>query len=231
MMSITDAELERDVLDELLWEPSVTEKGIGVMVSEGIVTLTGSTPSLAEKHAAIEAVERVKGVRAVASELEVKLPSAYRTEDESLARTAAIAIEWDSFLPRGAVAVVVEHGWVTLSGTVPYHYQQKSAARSISYLVGVRGITNDIVVVSPIPTATQVKREIEKALLRHSALDVSGIAIEAVGQQVTLSGTVPSLAERRDAERAAYNAPGVVEVVNRLVVSAQSNEVASIPGR
>ncbi len=231
MMSITDAELERDVLDEILWEPSVTEKGLGVTVSEGIVTLTGSLPSLAEKHAAIEAVERVKGVRAVASELEVKLPSAFRTEDESLARAAAVAIEWDSFLPRGAVAVAVEHGWVRLRGTVPYHYQRKSAERSISYLVGVRGITNDIVVVPPIPTASQVKREIEKALLRHSRLDVSGIAIEAVGERVTLRGTVRSMAERRDAERAAYNAPGVTEVVNRLEVSAESSEVASIPGR
>lgn len=228
MMSITDADLERDVLDELLWESSVTQKGLGVTVSEGIVTLTGSLPSLAEKHAAIEAAERVKGVRAVASELEVKLPSAFRTEDESLARAAAAAIEWDSFLPRGAVAVAVEHGWITLSGTVPYHYQRKSAERSISYLVGVRGITNAIVVVPPVPTATQVKREIEKALSRHSALDLSGIAIEAVGGQVTLRGTVRSLAERRDAERATYNAPGVVEVRNRLEVSP---EVASIRGR
>lgn len=121
-------------------------QGVDVAVSDGIVTLSGSTSSLAEKQAAIEAVERVKGVRAVASELEVQLPSAFRTEDESLARAAAIAIEWDSFLPRGAVAVVVEHGWVTLSGTVTYQYQRKSAERSISYLVGVRGITNRIAV-------------------------------------------------------------------------------------
>src|SRR5579862_2732650 len=231
MMSITDTELERDVLDELIWEPSVTEKGLGVKISEGIVTLSGSLPSLAQKHAAIEAAERVKGVRAVVSELEVRLPSAFRTEDESLARTAALAIEWDSFLPRGAVAVAVERGWVTLSGTVPYHHQRKSAERSISYLPGVCGITNEVVVVPPIPIATQVKGEIQKALLRHSALDVSGIAIEAVGQRVTLRGTVRSLAERRDAERAAYNAPGVVEVVNQLEVSAQSREAAGIPGR
>jgi osmotically-inducible protein OsmY len=155
MMSITDMDLERDVLDELLWEPSVTEKGLGVTVCEGIATLSGSLPSLAEKHAAIEAAERVKGVRAVVSELDVRLPSAFRTEDESLARAAAVAIEWDSFLPRGAVAVAVEHAWITLSGTVPYHYQRKSAERSISYLVGVCGITNDIVVVNQLEVSAQ----------------------------------------------------------------------------
>ena len=230
MMPIPDTELERYVLDELHWEPSVTEKGIGVSVSDGIVTLRGSMRSLAEKHAAIEAVERVKGVRGVASELAVKLPSA-QTEDESLARAAAIAIEWDSFLPRGAVAVSVERGWVTLSGVLPYHYQRGSAERSISYLAGVRGITNEIVVVPSVPTATLVKRQIEQALERHAAVDASGIAIEVIGQQVTLRGQVRSLVERRDVERAAWKAPGVSEVVNRLEVVAEVSELGGIPGR
>ncbi len=154
MMSPMDSDLERFVLDEIIAEPGVTLKGIDVSVSGGIVTLRGSVPSLAEKLAAIAAAERVKGVRAVACEITVKLPSAYRTEDQALAEAAAIAIEWDSFLPRRAVVVAVDDGWVTLSGTVPYHYQRTSAERSVSYVPGVRGIRNEIAVMSRVAKAS-----------------------------------------------------------------------------
>jgi osmotically-inducible protein OsmY len=154
MMSPMDSELERLVLDEIIAEPRLSNRAIGVTVSGGIATLRGALPCLAEKHAAIAAAERVKGVRAVACEVEVRLPSAHRTQDQSLAEAAALAIEWDSFLPRRAVAVAVEDGWVTLSGTVPYDYQRASAERSISYVVGVRGISNEVVVVPPVAKAS-----------------------------------------------------------------------------
>jgi len=154
IMSPMDSELERFVLDEIIGEPGVTTKGIGVTVSGGIVTLRGSVSSLADKRAAIAAAERVTGVRAVACEIEITLPSAYRTEDQSLAQIAAAALEWDSFLPWRAVVVAVEDGWVTLSGTVAYAYQRASAGRSISYVPGVRGISNEIVVLSEVAKAS-----------------------------------------------------------------------------
>jgi osmotically-inducible protein OsmY len=154
MMWPMDFELAHFVLDEIIGEPEVTQKGIGVTASGGIVTLHGSVSSLAEKQAAIAAAERVHGVRGVACEIEVKLPSAYRTEDQSLAQIAATAIEWDSFLPWRAVVIAVEDGWVTLSGTVFYDYQRASAERSISYVPGVRGISNEIVVARPVAKAS-----------------------------------------------------------------------------
>jgi len=219
-MSIkTDVELERDVLAELRWEPSVSEKGIGVKVKDGVVTLRGTVPSFAEKHGVLMAAERVKGVRAVAQELEIALPKENERTDQLLAQGAALAIEWNTFVPRGGVTVVVEKGWVTLNGTVDHEWQRGEAARSLRNLVGLRGITNLIALKPRVPTVQTVKGEIEDALKRHAEVDASHISVQVAGQKVTLRGSVPSWPERREAERAAWSAPGVVDVEDLITVT------------
>jgi len=215
----TDTDLERDVLAELGWEPSVTEKGIGVKAKDGVVTLRGTVPSYAEKYAALRAAERVKGVRAVAQELEIALPKADERTDARLAEGAATSIEWNSFVPRGKVTVAVEKGWATLGGTVDHEYQRSEAERSLRTLVGLRGITNLIVVSPRMPTSQTVKTEIEAALKRHAEVDASRIVVQTIGPKVTLRGSVPSWPERREAERAAWSAPGVTDVEDLITVT------------
>ncbi len=219
-MSIkTDVELERDVLAELRWEPSVTEKGIGVKVKEGVVTLRGTVPSFAEKHGALMAAERVKGVRAVAQELEIALNKENERADQLLAQAASTAIEWNTYVPRGQVTVVVEKGWVTLNGMLDHEYQRGEAEGSLRSLVGLRGITNLITVKPRVATAQSVKGEIEAALKRHAEVDSSRISVQIAGQKVTLRGSVPSWPERREAERAAWSAPGILEVEDLITVT------------
>lgn len=214
----TDADLERDVLAELRWEPSVSEKGIGVTAKDGVVTLHGSVPSYAEKYAALVAAERVRGVRAIAQELEIRLPSGHEKSDQALAEAAATALEWDSFVPKGKLTVAVDNAWITLNGDVSYVYQRNAAERAIRNLLGVQGITNLIAVSPPVPTARGVKSEIEAALKRHAELDASHISVETTGRKVTLRGSVASWSERRDAERAAWSAPGVTQVEDLISV-------------
>lgn len=215
----TDSELERDVLAELKWEPSVTEKGIGVKAKDGVVTLRGTVPSFGEKSAALAAAERVKGVRAIAQELEVALPKGDERTDEKLAQSAASAIQWNTFVPRDKVTIAVEKGWATLRGTVDHAYQRNEAEDALRNLVGLRGITNLISIVPRAPTAQTIKGEIEAALKRHAELDASRIAVQIAGQKVTLSGSVPSWPERREAERAAWSAPGVIDVEDLIAVT------------
>lgn len=215
----TDVELERDVLAELRWDPSVTEKGIGVKAKEGVVTLRGTVPSYAAKHAALAAAERVKGVRAVAQELEIALPKDSERTDASLAQGVATSIEWNAFVPRGKVTVAVEKAWVTLSGTVDHEYQRSEAERSLRNLVGVRGIVNLIGVAPRGPTTETVKSDIEAALKRHAEVDASRIVVHIADGRVTLRGSVPSWPERREAERAAWAAPGVADVEDLITVT------------
>ena len=215
----TDVELERDVLAELRWDPLITEKGIGVKAKDGIITLRGEVPSYAEKYAALAGAERVKGVRAVVQELSVVLPRDDERTDSALARGAAAAIEWNAFVPRGKVTVAVEKGWVTLRGTLDHEYQRSEAERALRNLLGLRGVSNQIAIAPRRPAAQTVKADIEAALKRHAEVDANRITVKIMGDRVTLSGSVPSWPERREAERAAWAAPGVADVEDLITVT------------
>jgi len=215
---MNDRDLREAVEQALDWEPIINDKGIGVSVKDGVVTLTGYVESYPEKREAEKVAGLVRGVRAVACELLVKLPNGKERADEEIAHAAANAIAWNTLLPKGRLQVWVDKGRVTLEGTVYWQYQRKSADQCIRYLAGVKDVNNHIVV-KPAANRTAVQTQIEAALLRNAQLDANGIRVEVRGNKVILSGTVQSLVEREEAERAAWGAPGVWEVENLLVVN------------
>lgn len=216
----TDSDLKLDVMDELKWEPSVDEVEIGVAVSDGIVTLSGYVDSYAEKFAAERAVERVSGVRAFADELHVRLPGAHERSDTDLAHAAADALKWNVDVPDATIKAKIAHGWITLEGSAAWQYQKTAAERAVRYLTGVRGVTNAILVKPSPVSAPDVTRRIKQALHRSAQLDAERILVETADGKVTLKGTVRSWPERRDAEYAAWSAPGVSAVEDHLVVTA-----------
>lgn len=216
-----DIQLKKHVEDELSWQPSVDEASIGVGVRDGIVTLTGRVRSYAEKMAAEHAVMRIRGVKAVASEIQVSLPGAHERADEDIARAAINVLLWNAVVPKDTVKVKVTKGFVTLSGVVEWPYQQYNAEREVSRLIGVTGVINDIEV-KPArkPVSADIKTGIEAALKRSAELEARRIHVETHGSTVVLTGAVSSWPERRAAERAAWSAPGVTKVENKLLVSA-----------
>ncbi len=221
MTSITelksDLPLRRAVEQELAAEPSIDHSHIGVTAKDGVVTLTGHVGSHAEKVAAEEAAARVYGVRALVTELEVRLPGAAQVSDEDLARAAIEALSWNSVVPADRVKVRVEDGWLTLEGDVDWTYQKTAAYNTVAYLKGVRGV-RDHIEIRPSSIANAVTTHIEAALERRFGAGNSHITVETVGDHVTLRGTVASLAERDAAEHAAWTTPGVCHVNNNLSV-------------
>lgn len=211
-----DQQLKQAVLDELKWEPSVDAAHIGVTTKGGVVTLSGSVDSYAEKHAAETATLRVKDVKAVAEEIEVKLPFSIRHGDAEIADAAVNRLAWSSSVPRDAVKIAVDKGWITLIGEVHWHYQREAAAEAVRNLWGVTGVSNQISI-KPKANAGNIKSDIDKALNR-SWFNPEHVVVSADDGKVTLSGTVDDWSERALAGTTAWAAPGVISVTNNIRV-------------
>ena len=217
---MNDLQLRRDILDELDFEPRVNAASIGVTVERGAVTLTGHVSTYPEKLTAVKAVRRVKGVRAIADEIEVRFLGDKKTiPDDELARCAMDIVGWDTLLPSGAIQIVVRDGWITLSGNAEWYYQLKAAEEDVRRLPGVRGVTNNIVI-TPRVQAQDVKRKIEDALKRHAEVGAKGISITVQdGDKVLLEGKVQNWDEWSAVENAAWSIPGVKRVEDRLAMA------------
>jgi osmotically-inducible protein OsmY len=214
----TAVHLQRDILDELDWEPSVDAAHIGVTVNEGVVTLAGHVSAYPEKHAAEVVTKRIHGVRAVANKIEVRPIDAHVRDDEEIASAALHALEWDVKVPSEQIQVSVEGAWITLEGTVEQQFQKVAAERAVRHLLGARGVTNAIVV-APRELSSQVKAMIEAAFARSAALKSKELAIEMAGATVTLTGDVHSHTELDEAERIAWAAEGVIRVENCITLT------------
>lgn len=214
----SDSDIRRDVEDELRWDPDLDPTDIAVTVNNGVVTLAGFVRSYVQKYQAEAAAKRVAGVVGVANDLEVRLAGIDERPDPEIARDAIARIKnelpysWEKF------RVIVKNGWLTLEGDVEWNYQRQRAEEAVRRVRGVKGISNSIEV-KPRVAPTEIRRKIEEALRRAAELDASRITVETTGNEVILRGTVRSWAERQEAERAAWSAPGVAKVDNRIIVS------------
>lgn len=214
---MTDMEIRQTVLDALEFEPSLDAASIGVAVDDGVVTLTGHVGTYREKVKAEDLAMGLRGVKAIAQEIEVRPPGVHPTADDEVARRILDVLRWNTSLPGDAVKVKVQTGWVTLSGSVEWNYQRDAAANAVRDMAGVKGVTNAILI-TPKASPSDIRDRIEKALKRQVELDTLGIRVDVSNGSVTLEGKVHSLAERRVAEQAVWAAPGVREVRDRLSV-------------
>lgn len=213
----SDNQLKIDITEELKYEPPLRDDEISVEVRDGVVTLMGSVPDLAQRTRAERAVERVSGVKAVAEELTVELPHVHLRSDTELAHQVVNTLTWDIEVPRDKIQAKVEDGWVTLEGEVEWQFQRNAPERAVRYLSGVRGVSN-LLKVKAHASTYDVAQHITAALTRSAEADAKKINVTASGGKVTLSGNVRSWPERYDAQRAAWSATGVSEVDNCLSV-------------
>jgi osmotically-inducible protein OsmY len=213
----TDAQLQQDVMAELQWEPAVHATEIGVEVKDGIVTLSGEVTTFVEKCEAEHAAQRVFGVKALVTDLQVKLTALGKRSDADIARTAENVLEWMTIGNIDSVQVMVEDGWITLTGAVDWQYQQSAAAFAVRHLMGVRGVSNQIAI-KPKVSLSAVKSDIEAALMRRAKADAGKISVSIDDTEVTLTGHVNSLDERDSARNSAWGTPGVRNVVDKMTL-------------
>ena len=214
----SDSDIKRDVEDELRWDPDVDSTDIAVTVKNGVVTLAGFTRSYSDKLEAEAAAKRVAGVVGLANDIEVRLPNLDQRPDPEIARDAVTAIKNRLPLISEQLKVLVRNGWITLEGEIEWDFQRLSAERAVRRVKGVKGVTNSIQL-KPRVQPTEIKRKIEEAFRRNAEIDANRITVEAHDGEVILKGTVRSWAERQEAERAAWSAPGVKRVDDRITIS------------
>lgn len=214
----SDNEIERDVKAELEWDPDLDATDIAISVKKGVVTLAGFVKSYTDKYEAEAAAKRVAGVAGVANDLEVRMPSVDERPDPDIARDAVAALKSQLPISSENIKVIVKNGWVTLEGEAEWQYQRQTAEVAVRRIKGVKGVSNTILL-RPHAEPTEIKRKIQEALRRSAEVDANRIEVEANGGAVILKGTVRSWIERAEAERAAWAAPGVTEVDDRIVVS------------
>ena len=213
----TDAQLQKDVMEEIKWEPSTTAAQIGVSAANGVVTLNGTVATYAEKWAVERATQRVEGVKGIAEEITIKLSGLHARTDAEIAEAAVSSLKSHVWVPNDIQAIVAQ-GWVTLKGQVNWEYQRTAAKDAVCFMAGVKGVTNDITL-KPTAQPSAVKDAIEKAFVRNAEIDAGTVKVAADGGAVTLSGSVRSWGEKDQAGAAAWNAPGVNSVQNDIAVA------------